>query len=163
MLSVEIKDQSFQEPKSMKTFVRQFFKRHFEKKPTLNVENLKLTFNQLEGVYADSLIETFLDEEVKKAIWDCESLKSLGPDDFNFCFLKEFWEVTKKDLCDFLMEFHQNGKQPRGTNCLFILLIPKKECSQKISEYRPISLIGCMYKVLEKILANRLRKVVHYY
>lgn len=49
----------------------------------------------------------------------------------------------------------------RGSNCSFIVLIPKKENPQKVSEFRPISLIGCMYKVLSKVLANRLRKVMN--
>lgn len=49
----------------------------------------------------------------------------------------------------------------RGSNCSFIVLIPKKENPVKVSDFRPISLIGCLYKVLVKVLANRLRNVIH--
>lgn len=42
----------------------------------------------------------------------------------------------------------------------FICLVPKKNNPQKVSDFRPISLIGCMYKVFAKILANRLRAVM---
>lgn len=41
------------------------------------------------------------------------------------------------------------------------MLIPKKENPQKVGDYRPISLIGCMYKVLAKLLATRLRNVMN--
>lgn len=61
----------------------------------------------------------------------------------------------------FMEEFHANGKLVRGSNSSFIVLIPKKENPRKVSDFRPISLIGCMYKVLSKVLANRLRLVIH--
>ncbi|CAK8566159.1 unnamed protein product [Lathyrus sativus] len=40
----------------------------------------------------------------------------------------------------------------------FIALIPKLESPQGMEDYRPISLIGCVYKVIFKILAARLSK-----
>lgn len=45
-------------------------------------------------------------------------------------------------------------------NATFIALIPKVESPQSLNDFRPISLVGCMYKVLAKILANRLRAVI---
>ncbi|KHN31829.1 hypothetical protein glysoja_044310, partial [Glycine soja] len=45
-------------------------------------------------------------------------------------------------------------------NSSFIALIPKLKDPQSISDFRPISLIGCVYKVIDKLLANRLRKVL---
>jgi hypothetical protein len=48
----------------------------------------------------------------------------------------------------------------KGSNCTFIVLIPKVANPQQIADYRPISLVGCMYKVLAKVLANRLKLVI---
>lgn len=42
----------------------------------------------------------------------------------------------------------------------FLALVPKKENPQGFEEYRPIFLIGCLYKVISKILASRLRRVI---
>lgn len=39
---------------------------------------------------AHFLIGRFGEAEVKEVIWDCGSSKSLGPDRFNFKFIKEF-------------------------------------------------------------------------
>jgi len=60
----------------------------------------------------------------------------------------------------FLVEFHRNGKLTKGLNSTFIALIPKVSSPQRLNDYRPISLVGCLYKVLAKVLANRLRSVV---
>lgn len=60
---------------------------------------------------------------------------------------------------NFVNEFHQHGRIQRGGNPRFITLIPKKQESSNIKDCRPISLIGCMYKILAKLLANRLAKV----
>jgi len=56
----------------------------------------------------------------------------------------------------FIIEFHWNGKLSRGTNTTFIALILKVVIPQKLNDFRPISLVGCMYKILAKVLANNL-------
>ncbi|GKU91159.1 hypothetical protein SLEP1_g5069 [Rubroshorea leprosula] len=57
-------------------------------------------------------------------------------------------------------EFHEQGRLVKGSNSSFIVLIPKVENPQRIEEFRPISLIGVMYKIVAKLLANRLRQVL---
>ncbi|KHN05264.1 hypothetical protein glysoja_049705, partial [Glycine soja] len=56
--------------------------------------------------------------------------------------------------------FYVNASFPRGSNSSFIALIPKIKDPQVISDFRPISLIGCIYKVITKLLANRMRKIM---
>ena len=102
----------------------------------------------------------FLDLEIKEAVWSCDGDKCPGPDGFNFKFIKEFWEMMKTDFRKFVDEFHVHGSFPRGSNASFIALIPKTKHPQSFDDYRPISLIGCMYKVIAKLLANRLRQVI---
>ena len=58
------------------------------------------------------------------------------------------------------MEFHRNGKLTKGVNSTFIALILKITSPWRFNDFRPISLVGCMYKVLFKVLANRLRSVI---
>nr|KYP47550.1 Transposon TX1 uncharacterized [Cajanus cajan] len=103
---------------------------------------------------------TFQESEVKEAIWECEGSKSPGPDGFNFTFIKRLWVIMKRDIMRFVEEFHTNGKLPSGTNSSFIALIPKVADPQELGKFRPISLVGCMYKIIAKILARRLKKVL---
>ena len=58
-------------------------------------------------------------------------------------------------------EFHRNGIINQSTNASFIVLLPKKSMSKKISDYRLISLIISFYKIIAKVLAGRLRGVLH--
>jgi len=56
--------------------------------------------------------------------------------------------------------FHREGKIPKGCNASFLTLIPKSENPQSLEEYKPISLVGCLYKILTKVLSNRIKKVI---
>jgi hypothetical protein len=60
----------------------------------------------------------------------------------------------------FVSEFHRNGKLAKGINSTFIALIPKIDNPQRLNDFRPISLVGSLYKILAKVLANRLRLVI---
>ncbi|XP_057808482.1 uncharacterized protein LOC131022959 [Salvia miltiorrhiza] len=107
-------------------------------------------------------IETpFTEEEIRTAVWNCEGGKSPGPDGFNFNFFKNCWEIIKDDLFEVMRDFHSHGKLAKGSNPSFIALIPKKEGAAVLKEFRPISLINCLYKVISKVLASRLKQVMH--
>ena len=95
-------------------------------------------------------------------MWSCGNDKSPGPDGFNFRFIKHFWQELKPDFLRFLDEFFVNASFPKGSNSSFIALIPKVKEPQAINDFRPISLIGCTYKIIAKLLANGLRKVMSY-
>ncbi|GKV44022.1 hypothetical protein SLEP1_g51253 [Rubroshorea leprosula] len=73
---------------------------------------------------------------------------------------EQIWDVIKGDMMGFVDDFHKNGRLVRGSNCSFIVLLPKVTNPQKIEEFRPISLIGVMYKVIAKLLANRINSVL---
>nr|KAJ0202709.1 hypothetical protein LSAT_V11C500285080 [Lactuca sativa] len=99
-------------------------------------------------------------EEIKKAIWSCGNDKASGPDGFTFKFLKEYWEVLKEDIVNFVKEFEVMGRISNGCNASFISLITKKSDPLVLSDYRPVNLIGCMYKIIFKILATRLKMIM---
>ena len=60
-----------------------------------------------------------------------------------------------------MSKFHHNGKLAKGINTTFIVLIPKVANPQRRNEVKPISLVGSMYKILAKLLANRLSLVIN--
>ncbi|XP_071688191.1 uncharacterized protein [Rutidosis leptorrhynchoides] len=68
---------------------------------------------------------------------------------------------TLEDLKKALDWFWGKETLSRGCNASFMTLIPKKSTPMNLGEYRPISLIGSLYKILAKILSKRLQRVIH--
>jgi len=87
--------------------------------------------------------------------------KSSGPDGFNFAFFKEFWYLLKHEVRIMFDQFYANEKLPTSFLSYFVTLIPKVNNPSSLKEYRLISLLGCLYKILSKVLAARLSKVMN--
>ncbi|GKA30636.1 RNA-directed DNA polymerase, eukaryota [Tanacetum coccineum] len=117
------------------------------------------SLNEDQNSYLVSLIT---ESEIKDAIWDCGSDKSPGPDGFTFAFYKKFWDTIKEDVVGSVQHFFNTGILPRSCNTSFIAHIPKVPNPMVISDFRPISLIGAHYKIIAKILANRLARVMRF-
>ena len=56
-------------------------------------------------------------------------------------------------------EFYEHGQFEKSMNATFISLIPKKPSAMEVKDFRPISLVGSVYKIISKVLANRLSLV----
>lgn len=144
----------------IRTTVFNHFSHHFKSTGAARPAVEGLNFRKLSFIEGGTLTKPFSMEEVKQVIWDCDSYKSPGPDGVSFGFIKEFWNLLKDDLLRFMVEFHRNGKLTKGLNYNFIALIPKVTSPQRLNDFRPISLVGSLYKILAKVLANRLRSVI---
>nr|GEY83678.1 putative RNA-directed DNA polymerase, eukaryota, reverse transcriptase zinc-binding domain protein [Tanacetum cinerariifolium] len=111
--------------------VKREFLDHFTKrfsKPGEREASLFMDFSkQLNDDQQKELESKVSNEEIKRAIWDCGTDKAPGPDGFTF-----------------------------GCNSLFIALIPKILDANLVKDFRPISLIGSIYKISAKVLTNRL-------
>jgi hypothetical protein len=100
---------------------------------------------------------TFTPKEVKAAIWECDSNKAPGPDGINFFFIKKAWETIGDDIYGLVDDFYLSGLLPDGINNSFITLFPKVVGANKLKDFKPISLIGCLDKIISKLQANRLK------
>ncbi|GKD36029.1 RNA-directed DNA polymerase, eukaryota, reverse transcriptase zinc-binding domain protein, partial [Tanacetum coccineum] len=99
--------------------------------------------------------------EIKNSVWDCGGGKAPGPDGFTFKFINQYWDTIGKDFIEMANKFEADGYIPRGCNSSVIALAPKNQDPLHIKDYRPISLIGCQYKIIAKVHANRLQQVFH--
>ncbi|GJV91486.1 RNA-directed DNA polymerase, eukaryota [Tanacetum coccineum] len=99
-------------------------------------------------------------DEIRLPFWNCGDNKSPGPDGYTFEFFKKYWGIVGNDFCEAVEHFFVNGAFSKGCNSSFIALIPKVMDAKLVSDFRPISLIGCIYKVVTKILASRLAMVI---
>lgn len=102
----------------------------------------------------------FSEVEVKETVFELGDDKVPGPDGFPIVFFQKFWEHVKGELFQFFNEFYENGHLVGALGASFIALIPKKEGVVLLKDFGPISLIGSIYKILAKVLANRHRMVL---
>ena len=106
----------------------------FENMSTLSIEEkeeLELPFTEL---------------EISNALMACAPDKAPGPDGYTMAFFQKSWCFIKEDILAAFNFFHQNCQMVRSCNASFIALIPKKKGVVELKDYRPISLIGSVYK-----------------
>ncbi|GJT25644.1 putative RNA-directed DNA polymerase, eukaryota, reverse transcriptase zinc-binding domain protein [Tanacetum coccineum] len=109
-----------------------YYKEKFQAHDSQVVFSSMIHSTSLTSLDRDSLGTHFSLDEIKTAIWDCGSNKALGPD----------------------------GSMPQGANSSFFSLILKTSNPISIKDFHPISLIGIHYKIIAKVLASRLSKVI---
>ncbi|GKA89823.1 RNA-directed DNA polymerase, eukaryota [Tanacetum coccineum] len=144
--------------------VKEAFLNHFEarfKKPIFVGPKINYPFpNRLSHDQVLDLEREVSRDEIRSAVWNCGDNKSPGPDGYTFEFFKKYWGFIGIDFCEAVEHFFNNGAFAKGCNSSFIALIPKIMDAKLVTDFRPISLIGCVYKVVTKILANRLAMVI---
>ena len=106
------------------------------------------------------LSSEFTAEEVKVALFQMGPTKAPGPDGMNALFYQKFWHVVGNNVVLAVLEFLNNGNMLPYINHTNIVLIPKVKNLERMSEFRPISLCNVIYKIISKVLANRLKQVL---
>lgn len=100
------------------------------------------------------------DEEILNTLKQTPSSKAPEPDGFTGLFYKTYWEIVKPDLIATIINFFTQGKLLKAINHTNIALIPKINSPNQVHHFRLISLANVCYKVIAKILANRLKVIL---
>lgn len=100
------------------------------------------------------------EDEIKLAIFQMFPTKAPGPDSFPALFYQQFWEVIKGKTLACCLEILNGQKSVKGLNHTNIALIPKVKHPLTAAEFRPISLCNVSYKIIAKVLANRLKSIM---
>ena len=110
----------------------------------------------------DSLNKPYNAEEVLKALHQMAPLTAPGPDGMSLIFYKSFWHIVGKDVTEVVQIPLNSGSILESINSTFIALIPKIKDPKKVSDFRPISLCNVVYKLIAKVLVNRLKLILPY-
>jgi hypothetical protein len=108
----------------------------------------------------EALIRDISEEEISQEIWSLGQDKAPRPDGFSIHFFKDFWDTIKKYLKRMLNNTLKKKKVGGATNSTFLALIPKESNPSNFSRFRPISLCNSTYKILTKIIANKLKPLL---
>ncbi|GJR76959.1 RNA-directed DNA polymerase, eukaryota [Tanacetum coccineum] len=148
------------EPSVVKDAFKNHFAAHF-KQPVQGRLKLNISFtNWLSSEQVVDMDRSVSRDEIRMAVWNCGENKSPRPDGYTFEFFRKYWRFVEPDFCAAVKHFFENGSFPKGCNSSFIALILKVTDAKFVTDFRPISLIGCIYKVVTKVLAIRLATVI---
>jgi hypothetical protein len=115
----------------------------------------KLTDNE-----RDELEQELSIIEFDKAVECAKNNTAPGIDSISNKFIKTFWPFFRKPLFDYTNHCYNKGTLTDNFRSAKIRLIPKKGDLTKLNNWRPISLLNCFYKIISRVIASRLRKVM---
>ncbi|CAL1383611.1 unnamed protein product [Linum trigynum] len=99
-------------------------------------------------------------ETGKAVIMDMSGLKAPGKDGFQAIFFHKCWSSIGNDFFLFILSCFLNPSRIQDMNETLLALIPKIERPSNMSQFRPISMCNVSYKVVAKILANKLKPLM---
>ncbi|CAN1836487.1 Putative ribonuclease H protein At1g65750 [Linum perenne] len=106
----------------------------------------------------DELGRPVTNDEIRLAVFSLGATQSPGPDGYNGHFYRRYWPLIGPQLCQEISRFFQTNDMPEGWNDTHIILIPKIPNPKSMNNFRPISCCNFNYKIISKILSNRLKK-----
>ncbi|GMJ14282.1 hypothetical protein HRI_005097400 [Hibiscus trionum] len=145
----------------IKQSIFESFKEVYNDKNTIPIKKLDCNLKKLSAESAEFLDREFSEDEIKHALWAMDGSRAPGPDGFNMNFLKKYWSTIKGDVLKFFNEFYNGTISDTSFNRSFIVLIPKKSPPSTMEDYRPISLVCSMYKLVAKVLSYRVSGCIH--
>ena len=150
-------------PKAINLHIREYFEKLF-KKEECNKSYQDLFLNLIDKVIDDKENEILTSEvtecEILKALQGMKNGKSPGIDGLTVEFYKTFWKEIKRDfvsLVKFVFEYKTISKMNKG----IISLTPKEGDLDIITNWRPITMLNVDFKIVAKIITNRLKNVLN--
>jgi hypothetical protein len=108
----------------------------------------------------ESLMVEFTEEELQRNLHNFQKDKILGPDGLPVEFYSGTFDILGWDLLKTIEYSCTTGQILAPFNSTFITLIPKSDNPQSFDQFRPISLCNNIYKIITKIIANRLKEIL---
>ena len=124
------------------------------------VESLQYVEPRVTAEMNAMLLKVYNTEEVELALSQMHLLKSPSPNGFTACFYQKSWATVKTKVCVAVLDFLNNGNSDNELNVTHTALIPKKKNPSVLADYKPISLCNVLYKLIAKVIANRLKNVL---
>jgi hypothetical protein len=98
--------------------------------------------------------------EIKNAVFSMNKDSAPGPDGFGAFFFQTYWDIIKNDVCEVVLYFFQYNWLMPNFNSNTVVLIPKDSNADTISQFRPIALANFKFKIISKVLADRLAQIM---
>ena len=106
------------------------------------------------------LSSEFTADEIKTAVFQMGPTKAPGLNGMNAIFYQKFWHVMGDSVIVAVMDYLHMGFMAPDINHTNSVLIPKVKQPKKMFDFRPISLCNVIYKIISKVLGNRLKQIL---
>lgn len=136
---------------------------HVENNPAARLDCLQFLRKTVTHEHNEELMRPLTQEEVTDAVKKMPTGKSPGVDTIPTEFYQETWDDIQLDIFNFVSESINLEGIADELNISKIALLPKSEDRLKVQNYRPISLLNTLYKVVAKIYANMMKPLLQYW
>ena len=147
---------------NLKNYITRFYKDFFgpwqDNTMTLD-ESQSVDIPQVNQAENEFLTASFMEKEIRDAVFAMEHNKALGPDGFPAEFYQKFWGVIKVDLMQMFHDLHSGTLPLFSLNFGVITLIPKVQEANRIQQYRPICLLNVSFKIFTKATTIRINSI----
>jgi hypothetical protein len=149
---------------AIKTTTTCFFKSYYEATPHNNLQDpvtvarlFPRSVTEDDSIIMDSPCTL---QEVLDALKSFTKDKIPGPDGWTVEFYLHFFDLVGVDLLELVEDSRLRGKVTGALNSTFLTLIPKENNPISFGDYRPITLCNLCYKLISKIIANRIKPIL---
>jgi hypothetical protein len=125
---------------------------------SINMSNFHM--NRLSDEDRALLTILFSFEEIKMVVFSLKHNSAPGPDGFPTEFFQDFWDLIHIDLWNLFKDFYDGVLDIKRLNFGLVTLLPKVDNPTDMRNFRPICLLNVCYKIITKVLTNRLASCI---
>lgn len=156
-------DQWIYDDSALQNHVIQFFSDLYTSNPQDEVNYSNITsFPPIKEEDKAFIEKAVTKDEVKKALFSMGSYKSPGPDGYHPIFFKKHWNHIGNSIYKLVVNCFANPSLIKDLNQTLISLIPKCDDPSKVTHLRPIALCNVSYKIISKVIVQRLKCFLPY-
>ena len=120
----------------------------------------KVSIEMNQDLIKQFIKEQFIKEEVEVVLKQMHLIKALGSEGMTAVFYQNFWDIVGNDVANMVLNVLNFDMSMADINKIYITLVPKNNNPSRMSKFRPISLSNVIYKLITKVLANRLKLIL---
>jgi len=144
----------------LRNVAREYFVNIFQKHGSVSDYVIDVINQSIFALENERLTAPFTKGEFRDAIFSMHPDKCPGLDGFNPGFYQHFWNLCNDDIFKECCAWLETGQFPPDLNMTNIALIPKGNSQLSMKDWRPIALCNVLYKIISKVLANKLKGVL---